>query len=57
MTEQELATVILNRCHALGEQGVPRNQWFEDKYIREWEATLRIVREAAPIRQCIERTR
>jgi hypothetical protein len=55
-TEQDLATLILHRCHELERKGVSRDACFNDKYLQQYEVQLRdIQREAAPIRACIDR--
>jgi hypothetical protein len=55
-TEQDLATLILKRCHELEKEGVSREDCFNDKYLQQYEVQLRdIQREAAPIRACIDR--
>jgi hypothetical protein len=57
-TEQDLATLILNRWHELGADGVAKNDRFNDRYLQQYEAELDAIRrEMAPIRACIERKR
>jgi hypothetical protein len=55
-TEQDLATLILNRYHELGSAGVTKNDRFNDRYLQQYEAELDAIRrEMAPIRACIDR--
>jgi hypothetical protein len=54
-TEQDLATLILNRYHELGSAGVAKNDRFNDRYLKQYEAELDAIRrEMAPIRACID---
>jgi hypothetical protein len=39
-TEQDLATLILNRWHELGSAGVAKNDRFNDRYLQQYEAEL-----------------
>jgi hypothetical protein len=55
-TEQDLATLILNRYHELGGAGVAKNERFNDRYLQQYEAELDAIRrEMAPIKACIDR--
>jgi hypothetical protein len=43
-TEQDLATLILNRWHELGADGIAKEDRFNDRYLQQYEAELEAIR-------------